>query len=274
MKPEKDGLTAAALSLRAQLDRNNKLREKLGEMPTEFRRRYLDWCLKQCGDECERDFSLLRRVRSAEVFTFLEYMDATPQPEREALLRALCKRLHAPGALGAADQSACERYLYFSREHHHGGDLTGARIPQMQSEIEKRFHERGVSTDMASRLIATELRDTIGSEIGSLIVNHTSALWYQRQIESWYVVTVFQFGGWDQLKYVQKIYGSPKGQRGTELSGGISILNWLGLSPVTSWTWITPEEVTPIVRGVGELCCHFLRDVEHLLGGMQSPFAR
>ena len=265
-------LKKAAADLKAYMDKRSSLQEQLGGAPLEFRQRYRVWCLAECQEEFARDFRLLKMVRNNVVSGFLEYLKTIDSPgEQRNLVLALCKRFHWQELLGAEEQPQIERFVQFFTVpfQHSGGEMVSSlRVSSDQLALQDRYFQRRVSKNAVTQALREEARKLQGGPLGELILDRDSALWFERRLSTWFLVTAFDFSGSSQLRYCQTMYASSGGLEGTQISSGISILDWMGIMPKTTWSWLVPEDAPTVVASVHELCTHFLSAAETLLTGL------
>jgi hypothetical protein len=267
-----DHLEKAAAQLRAQLEERNRLQGMLKDLPDEFQQRYRDWCLAECQAEYARGFSLLRLIRSDAVARYLEFIRSLQSEEqRLQFVKILCRRWNSAD-LNSEEQRIIDQYAEFGTEpfvHSSGQILSTPRIPAEQAGLKKRFAAQGVDKRSLQQSLHRNHQAEEGP-LGRLILNKTSALWFEKQVGIGYVVTAVEFAGWHQLRYVHTIYAAPGGRPGTNISKGISILTWLGIGR-SAWSWLTPEDVPATVQGILKLSEHFFQAAEKLLAGLHVP---
>ncbi len=267
-------LKKAAADLRAEMDKRARRQGELRDVAEVFRQRYRAWCLDECETECARDFRLVRLVRTNAVSVFLDYIGALDSNARRRLVVALSKRLNWEESLSSEDQQICERYIQFFTVpfvHPTGKVIPSARVPAEQLALQDRFSRRGSNKRLIRQSIREHLKKTVTSELGNLILDRPSVLWFEKKLAPWYVVTAFDLSDWSQLRYTHTIYASPGGHGGTNISSGISILNWIGIDTLTTWSWLVSEDIPPTVQALCELSDYFLQAAKTLLADLKPP---
>ena len=276
MNVNRRDLEKSAARLKAQLARADKIQQRLAAVSQEFRQRYRTWCLVECEAEWASDFLLLRTVGGSMVGedlvpVFLEYLETIKRTERKELVIALCKRLHSPGTLSQREQQMIERYhqsrIVLSIEG--GQPVTSTRVPLRQLQQRDRFFQSNPGKQVIRKLLLENLKNMTGRDFGRLIVNRPSVLTYEKQIGMWSLITAFELGGHAQLRYLHVVHALPGGKMGTNISTGISILNWTGILAETTWSWILPDDIPAAVQAVRDVCFHFYQHAENLLSGLK-----
>jgi len=275
MSIKKIDVKKAAAQLRAQIEAINRQQKKLQGLPEEFQRRYRAWCLTECQAEYFRNFRLVKLIRNPEVFLSLEYIGTLRSEEaRVQFVTTLCKRDNSDGALNSDEQRTIERYIQFGKVPftHSSGDVLGysVRVTHEEQALKDRSYQHGAEKRVITKVLRSALKKTGKGHLGNLILETTSALWFEKQIGIAYVVTAFEFSSWHQMKYVHTIYAEPGGRLGTNISKGVSILTWMGIGEST-WDWLIPEDIPGTIQGVLELCEHFFQAAETLLAGLVVP---
>jgi hypothetical protein len=274
MSIKKIDVKKAAVLLRAQIEDMNRQQEKLQGLPEEFQRRYRAWCLAECQAEYERDFRFVKLVRNESATLFLECIASLRSKEAcLQLVMTLCKRDHSDGALTSEEQLIIDQYRQYFTEpwvHQSGQILSSFRVSPEQQALKDRSYYDGTKKQVITRQLRSGLKKAGKGRLGNLILERTSALRFEKQIGIGYVVTGFDFSGWHQMRYVHTIYAEPGGRLGTNISKGISVLGWMGISEST-WDWLIPEDIPGTIQGVLELCEHFFQAAETLLAGLVVP---
>jgi hypothetical protein len=275
MSIKKIDVKKAAALLRAQIEGMNRQQDKLQGLPEEFHRRYRAWCLTECQAEYSRNFRFVKLVRNPGVFLVLEYLGTLQSEEaRLQFVTALSKRDNSDVALNSEDQQIIAHYIQFGKVPfaHSSGEVLGylSRVIPEEQALKDRSYYDGTKKQVITRQLRSGLKKAGKGRLGNLILERTSALRFEKQIGIGYVVTGFDFSGWHQMRYVHTIYAEPGGRLGTNISKGISVLGWMGISEST-WDWLIPEDIPGTIQGVLELCEHFFQAAETLLAGLVVP---
>jgi hypothetical protein len=138
-------------------------------------------------------------------------------------------------------------------------------------ERQKRFSECKPDRRAFRQKLRRALKSTATSEFGSISGDHDTLLCYEKQVSNWFLVTSFEIGRREQLRYHHGFHALRGGSLATHLPGGISLLNWTGIFPDTSWSWLLSEEIAETVEAVRNLCIYFLERAGELIAGISNP---
>lgn len=268
-------LEKAAAALRAQMREREHQQTKLAGPIEAFRDRYRQWCLDECVAEWQRDFASVKLVRNSMASLFLDYLQTfDSRAARKDLVLALSKRLNWEEALSTEERELCKGYIQFFTVpivHSNGKILTSARVPLNEQFLRNGVSNRPLRKREACQMLRDSLKREATASVGKLILDRDSQLLFEAKIADWYVVSAFDMGGLAQLSYSQTIYATEKAMPGTNISKGISILQWLGILNVTSWDTHTAEEVPARIKALLKFCEHFLEAVPSLLASLSPP---
>jgi hypothetical protein len=267
-------LKRAADRLRRDAEADATVQGKLATASAEFEDRYLRWCLKESEAECDRGFQLVSTVRDLTVPVFLEYIKPLGRPDQLDLVIALCKKLHQPHRLSQREQQICQHYDEFFTvpfRHPSGVLLPSSRVPAFQLERQEEYLRRKPDRRSFQQDIRAALKSVADSRFGSIKADHPTLLSYQKQIDKWYLVTSFEMGRREQLRYLHCFHALPDGSPATKLPNGISLLNWTGIFSDTSWSYLLPEEIATTVESVRTICLYFLERAGDLVSGLANP---
>lgn len=263
----------AARKLKRNLEGALRAREMLAAASTDFQARYRSWCLGESKAECARDFRLVRMVQDTSTSIFLSFVEPLTHEQRKDLVIALCKAMNWPELLSKTEEEINDRYRqYWSMPLNLNGTVVSAlRTTPHQLELQEKF----LKSNSSPRIIAQSLRETLkgvaGTDFGRLLQDRPSLLLYEKKIGAWYVITAFELLTRPQLRYAHHIHALPGGSRETKMYGGISVLNWTGVHPDSTWSWLLPEDIPRIAGTIHRLCTHFLRHAKGLLKNLENP---
>jgi len=274
MKPDPKNLKRSIVELKDTVHELAAVRSKLAPAATEFGVRYFRWCLAEVEAECGRGFGFVSKVRDSTVPVFLEYVEPLEQSERLKLVRILCKRLHQPDSLTLTEKQEYERYLEFFTvpfRHPSGTCLPSTRIPADQLERQKRFIEQKPDRRTFRRKLSCALKSAATSEFGAISVDRPTLLCYEKAIGDWHLVTSFEMGRLEQLRYQHRFHALSGGHIATSLAGGISILSWTGIVPDTSWSCLLLDEIGETVEAAHTFCSYFIQRADKLIARLPNP---
>jgi hypothetical protein len=263
-----------AVQLRTEIGRRNYIREKLKDLPDQLLERYRSWALAECRAEFARGFALVKLVRNDEVLLFLEYLNTLSSVEAQLqFVATVCKRSLSNDPLEPEEQQILEQYLQFSTVpflHPSGQLLPSARITPEQAALSNRFDSHRHEKKETLQALMSSLRKVGAQYLGDLIIEKSSALWFEKRVGSGYVVTALEFGGWAQLKYSHTIFAASGARPGTNILTGISILSWMGIGQST-WSWLIPDDLPDTVKSIFDLSGHFFDASTTFLSGLDIP---
>ncbi|MGH9741855.1 MAG: hypothetical protein ACRD51_05830 [Candidatus Acidiferrum sp.] len=266
----------ASAELRAQMERRGRVQQKL-KVPIEvFCQRYRNWCLKECINECLHDFCLVRLVRNGAASLFLDYAETLESIEaKQKLVIALAKRINWKDALTVEELKMCQQFLDFLTiriPHSNGQSITTRRISSYELDLQRRLSShRPLDKSAASKLFRSKVKDTASGRLGKMIMDRDSLILFEAKLKNWHVVSALDVGGRASLRYCQTVYAQAGRRAGTEISKGISVLSWMGISAVTMWSFQFPEEIPRTAQSVVQFCEHFLKTAPALLADLELP---
>lgn len=242
----------------------------------EFRRRYFSWCLFECERERLRNFESVKLVRHPIVSVFLEYVGGLNDAERCELLTSLIKRLHAQQTLTTRERAICDKYVDFFKVPfvHPGGEvLSSMRVPDTQLRLQQRFLDAEPDRRSIAKLLKNQIKAAVASDLGILLTDTTQELSYEKQSGDWKLVTTFEFRGRTQLRYSHAFYALPGAVAGANVSGGVSVLNWMGIAPETAWSWLLLEDIPPVAESIRRLCTNFVLIADAFVLDIKNPLS-
>jgi hypothetical protein len=252
--------------------------KRLKPAQDEFALRYYRWCLEDSERERQENFPLVKEIRSFVAFLFLEFIDSCGSTEIRNLMTCGIKRNNSRAVelasenISEAERDIHQKYIkYFTKEiTWQGQQLTSLRMPLRESQIRDRELSGQTSTTIKSADLKRALKQALRPASGPTPRSQRATLEYCQTLDSWYVLTNLDFSGKAQLAYSHQI--SPRRTVDfcpTYLYGGISLLNWCGIHPNTSFDLIQTNEIDDVAESMRKICGHFLEKVPQLTSGLK-----
>ena len=252
---------------------------QLSALRSEIAERCYRWAAKDAVRETEEGFPLVRKVKSQAAYRFLEIAEKLPKSERLKLVTALVKRFHMGGPASASTVTTPEdQHLITSYLEYDDGEITPglkARLPIIRDGRNKQLASGPTSNRVAKmdrsalqRSLVEKLRAVCGNKLVDL---GPGSSFFESPVGPWMVSTQFSTASrFRHFDYWHRIM-MPEG---TIVGEGISILRWLGISGMSSWTIKDETEIEGAVADVAGICAHFLQETPLLLSGLEPPSSR
>lgn len=249
---------------------------QLRAVRSEIAERCYRWAVKDARRELDDDCVLLRTVQSQAAYRFLEIIETMHKNERLKLVTALVSRFHMGGpasasrVLTAEDQLLIAEYL----EYEDAEVLPGLKAKSLI--IRDGGTKRLATGPTSSRVpkidraalhsgIVEKLRSVCG---GKLVDLGPGSSFFESPVGPWIVSTQFStasrfrhFDYWHRIMVPEGII----------VGEGISILRWLGISGMSTWTLKSELEVEGATADLAGVCSHFLQAAPLLLSGLEPP---
>ncbi len=243
----------------------------------EFALRYYRWSVRASDAELHQGFPRVSRVKSYLVFLFLDFAAGCTAAELGNLMRGGIKRFNPRGAELAresptGDEDAIHQKFvaYFSKEIViYGQVMKSMRIAPRAMEIQNETLAGRTSLQLNKK----QLLRTVGQTLEPLLSlperSSRSGLHYCLGIPPWHLLTSIDLGGRKQLTYSHWL--SPR--RGiddcaTDLSSGVSLLNWCGIHRSTAFDLIQDNEIESLGELLRDVCEYFIKSLPDLLSGL------
>jgi hypothetical protein len=249
---------------------------QLRAVRSEIAERCYRWAAKDARREIEDDCVLLRTVKSQAAYRFLEMIEPMRKNERLKLVTALVRRFHIGGPASASRVSTAEDQLLIAKylEYDDTEVLPGLRAKSLiiRDGGTKRL-ATGPTSSRVPKIDRAALHSAIVEKLrpvcgGKLVDLGPGSSLFESPVGPWIVSTQFStasrfrhFDYWHRIMVPEGII----------VGEGISILRWLGISGMSSWTLKNESEVEGAVADLAGICSHFLRSVPLLLRGIRPP---
>jgi hypothetical protein len=263
----------AARKLKRNLESMFRVRETLAAGSRDFHIHYRNWCLEESEAECARDFRLVRMVQDTSTSIFLNLVEPLTHDERKDLAIALCKSMNWPESLSKSEAEINSRY----RQHWsmplnvNGTVLSALRTTPHQLELQEKFLRSNPSPRTIAHSLRKALKGVAGTDFGRILQDRPTLLLYEKKVGAWYVITAFELLARPQLRYAHHIHALSGGSGETKIYGGISVLNWTGIHPDSTWSWLLPEDIPKVAGRIHRICNHFLGQASGLLRDLKNP---
>jgi|SRR6185437_7274835 len=239
-----------------------------------FDLRYYRWAQQQAQTESAQDFPLLRSIKNALVYRFLEVAGPMGSKGQDEFLKALVKRAHGDAvkllgeAITSREEELIDRYLNFDRlEMAPGLQALDATFERHGDErIYRSVKERAVLPKIDKKQLRSQVVEKLGPILGDCSINESpDSWWYETKIGPWSVWTLVNAcKKFVHLSYFQRITV----QDGIDLRFPLSVMQWFGIGGGTDWTLWDDSEIQDATDSLARLVKHFLDAAPDLLEGI------
>jgi hypothetical protein len=198
---------------------------------------------------------------------FLEYVGTLSFDEKRLLLMALSKKMRDQDALSSTEIAAANEYFaYFQEQKRIGGQVVQSlRAPRTALALSDDLNRSDLSVKKSRTAARHLVAESLADVAGTVILNRPEALHFALEIEDWFVLSSFEFVGNVMFRYRHHIHRDEATTCASDISGTISILNWMGILPETAWKVVAESDLRTVVADVRILCEYSLKQIGELL---------
>jgi hypothetical protein len=214
------------------------------------------WAKQDTLRELESNFYFLEAIKGPTALRALAFIKSLQEDDQLKLVKSLVKGLFGREILELAGDALNDQDITWRNSYSHNISVSPITINIEERILKKMIQDGKYLNKSIKRQLKKILKNDLKSLFNKVNFDQGSTWSYKTEINQWVINTIFDVGGYSQLRYGHTIY-SPT-QNCVLYPSNINFLRWLGMGGETEWEYIYEEDLELASQATVKLCSHFL----------------